>query len=124
LFTKAFCSSADEALAMAGAGVDNIIVHFGNSSGGTIGSKTVLDHDAALARAGAILDALSVKFSDRIVTCHGGAIETPADFERFLESESRLHGYVGGSSAERFPIETSVVEATRRFRSIRLPKVE
>jgi predicted TIM-barrel enzyme len=123
LFTKAFCSSADEALAMAEAGVDNIIIHFGNSSGGTIGSKTVMGHEAALARAAAILDTLATRFADRIVTCHGGAIETPADFERFLEAEPRLHGYVGGSSAERFPIETSVVEVTRRFRSIRLPRV-
>jgi predicted TIM-barrel enzyme len=123
LFTKAFCTSADEALAMAEAGVANIIIHFGNSSGGTIGSKTVLDRDAALGRATAILDALSAKFSDRLITCHGGAIETPADFERFLQAEPRLHGYVGGSSAERFPIEKSVVEATRQFRSIRLPKI-
>ena len=122
LFTKAFCTSADEAVAMAEAGIDNIIIHFGNSSGGTIGSKTVLDRDAALGRAAAILDALSAKFSSRIVTCHGGAIESAADFERFLEAEPRLHGYVGGSSAERFPIEKSVVEATRQFRSIRLPK--
>ena len=122
LFTKAFCTSVDEALAMAEAGIDNIIVHFGNSSGGTIGSKTVLDRDAALGRAAAILDALSAKFSSRIVTCHGGAIESSADFERFLRAEPRLHGYVGGSSAERFPIEKSVVEATRQFRSIRLPK--
>lgn len=123
LFTKAFCTSEDEALAMAEAGVDNIIVHFGNSSGGTIGSKTVLDHDAVLTRAGAVIDALSAKYSDRIVTCHGGAIEAPADFERLLEAEPRLQGYVGGSSAERFPIESSVVEATRRFRSIRLPQI-
>src|SRR5262245_17576812 len=123
LFTKAFCTSVAEAIAMAEAGVDNIIVHFGNSSGGTIGSKTVLDHDAALGRAAAMLDALSAKFSNRlVVTCHGGAIETPADFERFLEAEPRLHGYVGGSSAERFPIEKSVVEAARQFRSIRLPR--
>jgi predicted TIM-barrel enzyme len=122
LFTKAFCSSADEALAMAEAGVDNIIVHFGNSSGGSIGSKTVMANDAALARAGAILDALAQKFADRIVTCHGGAIETPADVEGFLKAEPRLDGYVGGSSAERFPIETSVVEVTKAFRSIRLGK--
>ncbi len=124
LFTKAFCTSAPEALAMAEAGVDNIIVHFGNSSGGTIGSKTVLGHNAARDRAASILDALAAKFADRIVTCHGGAIETPADFERFLQVEPRLHGYVGGSSAERFPIETSVVEATRQFRNIRLPKTK
>jgi predicted TIM-barrel enzyme len=122
LFTKAFCTSSEEALAMAEVGVDNIIVHFGNSSGGTIGSKTVLTEDAARKRAGAVLDALSVKFSDRIVTCHGGAIQTPADFERFLTLEPRLQGYVGGSSAERFPIETSVVEATRQFKSVKLPQ--
>lgn len=107
---------------MAEVGVDNIIVHFGNSSGGTIGSKTVLGDDAARARAGLVLDALSKKFSDRIVTCHGGAIETPADFERFLKMESRLQGYVGGSSAERFPIETSVVQATREFKNVKLSK--
>ena len=53
LFTKAFCTSPEEALAMAEVGVDNIIVHFGNSSGGTIGSKTVLAEDAARQRAGA-----------------------------------------------------------------------
>jgi predicted TIM-barrel enzyme len=122
LFTKAFCTSPEEALAMAEVGVDNIIVHFGNSSGGTIGSKTVLGDDASRARAGKMLDALSTKFSDRIVTCHGGAIETPADFERFLKMEPRLQGYVGGSSAERFPIETSVVQATREFKTVKLSK--
>ena len=122
IFTKAFCTSPDEALAMAEAGVDNIIIHFGNSSGGTIGSKTVMADDTALQRTASVLDALAKKYSDRIFTCHGGSIETPADFERFLKSEPRLHGYVGGSSAERFPIEKSVVEATRAFRAVKLPK--
>ena len=105
LFTKAFCTSPAEALAMAEAGIDNIIVHFGNSSGGTIGSQTVMNRDAAVARATAVLDALAGKYADRIVTCHGGAIETPEDFASFLKAEPRLDGYVGGSSAERFPIE-------------------
>jgi predicted TIM-barrel enzyme len=122
LFTKAFCTSVDEALAMAEAGVDNIIVHFGNSSGGTTGSKTVLAQDAAVARVGAILDALASRFPARIVTCHGGAIETADDFAAFWAADPRLDGYVGGSSAERFPIEKSVVEATQRFRAIRRPK--
>jgi predicted TIM-barrel enzyme len=122
LFTKAFCTSPEEALAMAQVGVDNIIVHFGNSSGGTIGSKTVLSEDVAYKRATVVIDALSQKYSDRIVTCHGGAIETPADLERFLKAEPRLHGYVGGSSAERFPVEISVAAAARQFKSIKLPK--
>ena len=35
---------------MAEAGVDNIIVHFGNSSGGSIGSQTVMGLDAMVER--------------------------------------------------------------------------
>jgi predicted TIM-barrel enzyme len=122
LFTKAFCTSPDEALAMAEAGVDNIIVHFGNSSGGSIGSKTVMPHEAAVVRAASVVDALAAKYSDRIVTVHGGAIETPEDFAEFWKGEPRIDGYVGGSSAERFPIETSVVEVTRRFRAVQRPR--
>lgn len=120
LYTKAFCTSPEEALAMAAVGIDNIIVHFGNSSGGTIGSQTVMDDDAAVARASNVLDALESDFSDLIVTSHGGSIETPDDFARFWQAEPRLDGYVGGSSAERFPIETSVVAATRGFKDVEL----
>ena len=122
MFTKAFCTSPDEALAMAEAGVDNIIVHFGNSSGGTIGSETVMEEDHAVGRTAAVCDALAAKHGDLIVTCHGGAIETPGDFAEFLAKEPRLDGYVGGSSAERFPIEEAVPKVARGFKSITLPK--
>jgi predicted TIM-barrel enzyme len=121
LFTKAFCTTPAEALAMAGAGVDNIIVHFGNSSGGSIGSKTVMPQDTAVQRTASVLDAFAAKYSDRIVTIHGGAIETPEHFTQFWQHEPRIDGYVGGSSAERFPIETSVVDVTKRFRAVRRP---
>ena len=119
LFTKAFCTTPEEALAMAEAGADNIIVHFGNSSGGSIGSKTVMQLDPAAQRAALLLDALAPKHPDRIVTCHGGVLERPADFEALLAKEGRLDGYVGGSSAERFPIEEAVPRAARAFKAIR-----
>jgi predicted TIM-barrel enzyme len=101
------------------AGVDNNIIHFGNSSGGTIGSKTVLGEEKSLARAAAIFDALAPKHADLIYTCHGGAIEYPPQFEAFLAKESRFDGYVGGSSAERFPIEDSVPKTAQAFKAIR-----
>jgi predicted TIM-barrel enzyme len=121
-FTKAFVTSADEALVMAEAGVDNIIVHYGNSSGGTIGSATVLGEDASAERTASVIDALQARHSGVIVTCHGGSIETPEDFENFLKKEPRLDGYVGGSSAERFPIEESVPRVTAGFKSVKRPK--
>ncbi len=58
IYTKAFATTPDEALAMAEAGVDNMIVHFGNSSGGTIGSQTVMALDDMVTRTVAIVDAL------------------------------------------------------------------
>lgn len=121
-FTKAFATTVDEALAMAEAGTDNIIVHYGNSSGGTIGSTTVLDEQAAVDRTALIIDALQSKHGRIIVTCHGGSIETPQDFADFLKKEPRLDGYVGGSSAERFPIEESVPRVTAGFKSVERPK--
>ena len=124
MFTKAFCTTPDEALAMAEAGVDNIIVHYGNSSGGTIGSETVMEVGQAVERTVSVLDALAAKHGDLIFTCHGGAIETPEDFTEFLVKEPRLHGYVGGSSAERFPIEESVPKATQGFKAVILPKTK
>ncbi len=120
--TTAFCTTPDEALAMAEAGVDNVIAHFGNSSGGTIGSRTVVGLDAAAGRAAAICDALAARFADRIVTCHGGAIESPDDFAAMLAREPRLDGYVGGSSAERFPIEEAVPKAAEGFKAVRYAK--
>ncbi|MCY4382061.1 MAG: phosphoenolpyruvate hydrolase family protein [Nitrospinae bacterium] len=122
LFTKAFTTTPEEALAMAEAGVDNIIIHFGNSSGGSIGSKTVMPLEQAAQRAAAIFDALLPKYEERIFTCHGSAIETPADFEKLLDMESRFDGYVGGSSAERFPVEDAVPKAAQGFKSVRLRK--
>lgn len=122
MFTKAFCTTPEEALAMAGAGVDNIIIHFGNSSGGSAGSKTVMGADDSAQRAAGIFDALSPRYSGLIYTCHGGSIEDASGFEALLEREPRFDGYVGGSSAERMPIEAAVAAAARAFKSVKLRK--
>ena len=119
IFTKAFCTSPDEALAMAEAGVDNIIVHFGNSSGGSIGSTSVMRLDGMVERTVAICDALESRYADRIITVHGGSIEAPDDFAALLHRVPRLDGYIGGSSAERFPIEDAVPKAAAAFKAVR-----
>lgn len=119
IFTKAFCTTPDEALAMASAGVDNIIIHFGNSSGGSIGSKSVLEFNQAVERTAAMCDALASRYSERTITVHGGPFETPEDVEELLQAEPRIHGYVGGSSAERFPIKESVPAAAAGFKALK-----
>ncbi|MED5578698.1 MAG: phosphoenolpyruvate hydrolase family protein [Nitrospinota bacterium] len=122
MFTKAFCTTPEEALSMAEAGVNNIIIHFGNSSGGTTGSKTVMDIDESAQLAATIFDVLSPKYANLFYTCHGGSIEDAAGVESLLVREPRFDGYVGGSSVERLPVENSVLSAVESFKSLRLKR--
>lgn len=51
-----------------------------------------------------------------LVLAHGGPIGTPAAFQAALR-DSRIHGIVTGSSAEREPVAQGVADAVRLFRS-------
>jgi predicted TIM-barrel enzyme len=119
IYTKAFCTNSDEALALAEVGVDNIVLHFGNSSGGSIGSSTVLALADMVDRAAVICDVLDSKFPGKLITAHGGSIESASDFRALLKEVPRLDGYIGGSSAERLPIEEAVPKAVQAFKGVR-----
>ena len=122
LYTKAFCTTPEETQKMLEAGCDNIIAHGGNTSGGSIGSKTVTSLDGMVNLIQSIIDTVKKKKPDVIVTCHGGATETAQDVKYLLEKVKGLDGYVGGSTAERIPVEKSITEAVRGFKNIQLPE--
>jgi predicted TIM-barrel enzyme len=122
LYTKAFCATPDEALKMLEAGCDNLVAHGGNTSGGSIGSKTVTPLDAMVHLIQGIIDAVKSKRPKTIVTCHGGAAVTPQDVQVLLEKTKGLDGYVGGSTAERLPVEKSITQAVKEFKSLQIPK--
>jgi predicted TIM-barrel enzyme len=123
LYTKAFCTTPEEALMMLDAGCDNIIAHGGNTSGGSIGSKTATTLDSMVDLIQAVIDAVKSKRPDTLLTCHGGATETPQDVEYLLLKTKGLDGYVGGSTAERLPVEKSITQAVRAFKDVRLSSV-
>ncbi len=121
LYTKAFCTTPEEAQKMLEAGCDNIIAHGGNTSGGSIGSKTVTSLDTMVNLIQNIIDTVKKRKPDTVVTCHGGAAETPQDINYLLSQVKGLDGYVGGSTAERIPVEKSITEAVKGFKNIQLP---
>jgi len=121
LYTKAFCTTPEEARKMVDAGCDNIIAHGGNTKGGTIGSKTVTSLDAMVDLVQNIIDTVKEKTPETVVTCHGGATVTPQDVQYLLEKTKGLDGYVGGSTAERLPVEKSITAAVRDFKEVKLP---
>jgi predicted TIM-barrel enzyme len=61
LYTKAFCTTPKEAQKMLEAGCDNIIAHGGNTSGGSIGSKTVTSLDGMVGLVQNIIDLVKSK---------------------------------------------------------------
>ena len=122
LYTKALCATVDEAMKMLNVGCDNIIAHGGNTAGGTIGSKTGTSLDDMVDLIQNITDAVKAKKPETLVTCHGGAAVNPEDVQYLLDKVKGLEGYVGGSTAERIPVETALTKANKSFKGLRLSK--
>jgi len=120
LYTTAFVSNPDEALKMLDAGCDNIIAHGGNTSGGTTGSTTVTPLDEMVGLVQGIIDVVKDKKPETIITCHGGATVTPEDVQYLLDKCNGLDGYVGGSTAERLPVEVSITAAIKAFKDTKI----
>jgi predicted TIM-barrel enzyme len=120
LFTHAFCSTVEEAVMMVEVGCDMVVAHMGNTSGGTTGAKTATSLESAVVRTQAICDASKALNPDVLVICHGGQMSFPEDVEFVLTRTTNVDGFMGGSSGERFPVEKSVTEVTRRFKEIAL----
>lgn len=122
LYTKAFCTTPEEAMKMLDAGCDNIIAHGGNTSGGTTGSQTTTPLDDMVGLVQNIIDAVKGKNPETLVTCHGGATVTPQDVQYLLDNCNGLDGYVGGSTAERLPVEKSITAAVKEFKDTQIKK--
>ncbi|MBR1247296.1 phosphoenolpyruvate hydrolase family protein [Bradyrhizobium sp. AUGA SZCCT0169] len=118
LLTTPYVFSADDAAAMAGAGADIIVCHFGLTAGGAIGARTApkLEDVPALLDAWAAA-ALAVK-PEAIILVHGGPVAEPADAEFVIKTSRHCHGFYGASSMERLPVEVAIREQTRKFKAI------
>ncbi len=119
LLTTPYVFNEDEARQMAEAGADVIVAHMGLTTGGTIGAGTALGLEDCIPRIDAIADAARSVAPDIILLCHGGPIAQPEDAAFVLKRCQGIHGFYGASSMERLPVETALVEQTRRFKSIR-----
>jgi predicted TIM-barrel enzyme len=118
LLTTPYVFSADDAAAMAGAGADIIVCHFGLTAGGAIGAQTALKLEDVPATLDAwAAAALAVK-PDAIILVHGGPVAEPSDAEFVIKTSRHCHGFYGASSMERLPVEVAIREQTRKFKAI------
>jgi predicted TIM-barrel enzyme len=118
LLTTPYVFNPDEAVAMVKAGADAIVAHMGVTVGGAIGASTAKSLDTCVAEIDAIAAAATKIRSDIIVICHGGPIAMPDDAQYVLSRCANCHGFYGASSMERLPVESALVDQTRKFKAL------
>ena len=118
MLTTPYVFNADEAKAMAEAGADIIVCHFGLTTGGAIGAETALKLEDCPALADEWSEAALKVNKDAIILVHGGPVSEPEDAEFVLKNTRNCHGFYGASSMERLPTERALTEQTRKFKSV------
>lgn len=118
LLTTPYVFSADEAVAMANAGADILVMHMGLTSGGTIGAETVRTLDDCVRDIDQWAEAALRVRPDILIICHGGPIATPQDAAYILQQTKLCHGFYGASSMERLPTESALCDTTRAFKAL------
>jgi predicted TIM-barrel enzyme len=115
LLTTPYVFSAADAEAMAEAGADVIVCHFGLTTGGAIGAETARTLDDCAELAADWSAAARAVRPDVLVLCHGGPVAEPGDAAYVLERAPGVHGFYGASSMERLPVERAITEQVRAF---------
>jgi predicted TIM-barrel enzyme len=87
---------------------------------GTIGAKTAVTLDEAVARIQAIQEAAVSIQPEILVLCHGGPIAEPDDVQYILSRTKGVCGFFGASSIERLPTERAITEQVRSFKNLNL----
>jgi predicted TIM-barrel enzyme len=119
LLTTPYVFNTEEAIAMAKAGADLLVAHFGTTVGGSIGADTSVSLENCAAKLDEWAEAAMEVRKEIIVICHGGPVATPDDAAFMFKACRHCHGFYGASSLERLPVEIALAERTRAFKNLR-----
>ena len=119
LLTTPYVFEPAEAAAMARAGADILVCHFGLTVGGSIGAATAIKLEDCPALTDAMAEAALAVNRDIFILVHGGPIAEPADAEYVLARSRYCHGFYGASSMERLPVERALAGQVAKFKAIK-----
>ena len=119
LLTTPYVFDPAEAEAMARAGADVLVCHFGLTVGGSIGATTSVKLEDCPALTDAMAEAALAVNRDIFILVHGGPVAEPADAEYVLAGARICHGFYGASSMERLPVERALAAQVANFKAIK-----
>jgi predicted TIM-barrel enzyme len=119
LLTTPYVFNPAEADAMARAGADILVCHFGLTVGGSIGAATATKLEDCPALTDAMAEAALAVNKDALILVHGGPIAEPEHAEYVLARAKRCDGFYGASSMERLPVERALAAQVAKFKAIK-----
>jgi predicted TIM-barrel enzyme len=121
LLTTPYVFEPKEAEAMARAGADLLVCHFGLTVGGSIGAETATRLQDCPAQTDAMAQAAFAVNPDILILVHGGPIAEPDDAAYVIAHARHCHGFYGASSMERLPVERALTAQVAAFKAIKKP---
>jgi predicted TIM-barrel enzyme len=119
LLTTPYVFDPSEAAAMARAGADILVCHFGLTVGGSIGAATYTRLEDCPRLTDAMAEAAFAVDREVFILVHGGPIAEPEDAEYVLARSRHCHGFYGASSMERLPVERALHAQVAKFKAIK-----
>ena len=124
LLTTPYVFDPSQAVAMARAGADLLVCHFGLTVGGSIGAATSIRLEDCPALTDAMAEAALAVKPDVLILVHGGPLAEPADAAYVLARARHCHGFYGASSMERLPVERALSDQVAKFKAIEVLKIK
>jgi len=118
IFTFGWAFSPSEARRMAEAGADVVGALVGVTAGGLSGAKDSLTLEKATDAAKKMVLAAREVNPDVMVFTHGGPFKDPQTAEYSILHSGAV-GYAAGSSGERLPTETAIIEVTKSYKNMK-----
>jgi predicted TIM-barrel enzyme len=122
MFTSPYVFDPDQAKAMVKAGADQIVVHVGLTTAGTIGAGVALTLDQAIDRVMTVAEAGRSARGDVLVLCHGGPFDEPENVGVALAKMPGVQGFFGASSIERLPTERGIKGQVQEFKKLKVAR--
>lgn len=117
LATLAYVATRPEAEAMAEADADIININSGWNTGGDTGIASVASLEEVAGNARSIIQAIGRVNRRSIAVLEGGPIVSSTDLVKVCR-EANARGYIGGSTIDRLPIETTIAEKMASFKTV------
>ncbi len=117
IFSVAWAFNENEAVTLTEAGADVIGAMIGLTSGGLTGAKKTISLEEATETVRKICSSIHKYNKNTMVITHGGPFSDPETAEYSIKNSDAV-GYASGSSGERVPTESAVIEMVKKYKSI------